>query len=189
MEKEKYTKGLLEALIKVQADITPVGKDGYNPHFKNKHSTISGILESVKPILTKNGLILSQRISSLQDQPLLITEIISADGGIMSSFCPIIAKDKNDPQKFGAAVTYARRYSLVSILNLEEVDDDGQQAATPKPINYSVSPAGDTKGKKWEELDVKTLEVALEYFKSKNKIGFANSITKTLNEKRSKNNG
>ena len=38
-------------------------------------------------------------------------------------------------QKLGSAITYARRYSLVSIFNLEQEDDDGNATLSQKVLN------------------------------------------------------
>ena len=37
-------------------------------------------------------------------------------------------KDLNNPQQQGSAITYARRYALASIFNLNQEDDDGNTA-------------------------------------------------------------
>ena len=40
---------------------------------------------------------------------------------------------KSDAQKLGANITYNRRYALVTMLGLEDEDDDGNKASTPAP--------------------------------------------------------
>ena len=36
---------------------------------------------------------------------------------------------KDDPQGYGSAITYARRYSLASLMCLVQADDDGNEAS------------------------------------------------------------
>jgi hypothetical protein len=57
---------------------------------------------------------------------------------------------KQDMQQLGSAVTYARRYQLVSLLGLEAEDDDGNYAsgktnATSKPTQTKTT----TKDSEW----------------------------------------
>ena len=49
----------------------------------------------------------------------------------------------NDPQAQGSAITYARRYGLMSLLCLSAEDDDGESATThDKPAGTSGNSAG-----------------------------------------------
>jgi hypothetical protein len=41
-------------------------------------------------------------------------------------------KDANNPQQQGSAITYARRYALASIFNLNQEDDDANAASGNK---------------------------------------------------------
>ncbi len=63
---------------------------------------------------------------------ILTTIIVHAESGewMESSYVMPVAK-QNDPQAMGSAITYARRYALASIFNLnqEESDDDGNLAS------------------------------------------------------------
>ena len=60
----------------------------------------------------------------------LYTRLIHAESGQwFESQCPLIVS-KEDPQGVGSATTYRfRRYSIVSMLNLEQEDDDGNRAS------------------------------------------------------------
>ena len=46
----------------------------------------------------------------------------------------INANDKDNPQKMGSAVTYAKRYGLQSLYGLASDDDDGNLASQSKPM-------------------------------------------------------
>jgi hypothetical protein len=69
-------------------------------------------------------------ISQFPDANALTTIILHADSGewMESSYVMPVAK-QNDPQAMGSAITYARRQSIGSILNLNiDDDDDGEKA-------------------------------------------------------------
>jgi hypothetical protein len=67
-----------------------------------------------------------------------------ATGEKIGSVIGITCKDPNDPQKFGSALTYYRRYSLLALLGLAPEDDDGnaasQPARTPPPSYAAPQP-------------------------------------------------
>lgn len=49
------------ALLKVQQAMKPITKDAENPFLKNKYTSLSAVLETIRPVLTENGLVLVQR--------------------------------------------------------------------------------------------------------------------------------
>lgn len=126
MEKTIYTK-----LLEAQKEIGAIKKDSDNPFFHSKYFDINAILNAVKPILNKHGLIIVQGLSSIGGLLALSTKIISEDGTFIESECPIM--QMSDPQKQGSAITYFRRYALQSLLALEAEDDDGNSASQKKP--------------------------------------------------------
>lgn len=86
------------------------------------------------PILSKNGIVLTQSPSFTQIEntlvPTLVTTIIHADSGETTATEMLLMHAKDDPQGQGSAITYARRYSLLSILGLvADEDDDGNSAS------------------------------------------------------------
>lgn len=105
-------------------------KDQENPFFKSKYVTLDQVLNKVVPVLNKNGIILSQSVSFTENTlPTLITQLIHESGDKLSSEMLLQVKTP-DPQAQGSAITYARRYALVSMLGLSVgEDDDGNAAA------------------------------------------------------------
>jgi len=71
----------------------------------------------------------------------VISRLTHAESGeFVESSMPIIAKDMNDPQKWGSAITYARRYTLQSLIALPAADDDGN-GASEQPKSKQTPPA------------------------------------------------
>lgn len=58
----------------------------------------------------------------------------------MSSGKLHVPASKQDPQGYGSALTYARRYSLVTFCGIAPEDDDGKRA---KPSDFDLIPALD----------------------------------------------
>lgn len=99
-------------------------KNATNPHLKRNYADINSIIDTVEPILLDHGLLLIQPVK--EDKVYTIVVDIE-NGDRFESFMqlPVIT----DAQKLGGAITYFRRYTLVSLLSLQAVDDDGHEAS------------------------------------------------------------
>ena len=131
----------LEKLLQVQKEIQPIIKDKKNPFFKSNYADINNMLEVVKPILSKHGIILLQPTTATG----LKTLLIDAETGENLAESEIAIPQDNDPQKMGSKITYYRRYALQSLLALEAEDDDGNTASgkTETRSKYSDNKADD----------------------------------------------
>lgn len=125
---------LYEALLKAQQQFPLIKKTDNNPFFKSKYAGLPSILEVVLPILHKNNLVLIQSPITEGDKVGIKTTIAHINSGkeIIGEFFVTLAK--NDPQGAGSAITYCRRYALVSMLGLNvDEDDDGNSASHSSP--------------------------------------------------------
>ena len=123
-----------QKLALLQSKLKPVKKSEVNPHFKSRYADINGILEMVKPLLDECGLILTQLIDHKEGRTLLVTHLFDGDAGMTESLVSeFLLPDIQDMQKIGAAITYARRYAIVSLLCLEAEDDDGNSTSQSAP--------------------------------------------------------
>lgn len=96
-------------------------------------------MPQILPLLNDNGLVLTQFPTFIENivgdpTPALLTRITHvASGDSIEATAPLML-DKQTAQGLGSAITYMRRYALLSILGLvADVDDDGNQAETAKP--------------------------------------------------------
>jgi hypothetical protein len=112
---------LYTALAKAKSEINPIVKGAKNPFFKSKYADLNDIITEVEPLLNNHGLLLLQPI---RDNRVCtsIVHIITGQTITSEIELPVIS----DPQKLGSAVTYYRRYTLVSLLSLQAIDDDGE---------------------------------------------------------------
>jgi hypothetical protein len=125
-----FMKNIYQKLLKIQTEIKPIEKDSQNPHFKNYYFDISGLLGAIKPILTKHGVIIMQPLVVLDGKAAIRTVLVDADSAELFETVTYLP-ECSDPQKFGAAVSYFRRYALTSLLALEGEDNDAQPAKAP----------------------------------------------------------
>ena len=126
MNKSESIKNIAGALVDFQSSVSKVAKESNNPFFKSKYASLANILDTIQKPLSECGLAVSQ----FPDGNALTTILLHADSGewMESSYVMPVAK-QNDPQAMGSAMTYARRYALGSILNLNiDDDDDGEKA-------------------------------------------------------------
>jgi hypothetical protein len=121
-------KELFNSVSNFQAECPKISKDASNPFFKgSKYATLPHILSIITPILKKNGLLIIQPVMN----NCVVTKLIHIDTGqTIESVYDILCKDATNPQQLGSGVSYARRYSISSILNLNIDDDDDGNAAT-----------------------------------------------------------
>lgn len=124
---------ILKALAAAQAEMPALQKNAINPHFKNTYISLDALMEAVLPVLQSNGIILLQFPTAVSAggpaQPGLTTILAHSESGESISDTMLLCLDRDNPQGQGSAITYARRYSLMSILGLvADEDDDGERA-------------------------------------------------------------
>lgn len=115
----------LKALAELQDSVSKITKNADNPFFKSKYTDLNAIFEEVKPKIREKGFILIQTVESDK----LHSQLIHIETGEkIESFMDLLTV-RPDMQQLGSAVTYARRYSLMPMLNIECEDDDGNLAS------------------------------------------------------------
>lgn len=123
--------GILAKLLEFQKLNISLVKDGSNPHFKSKYATLNEVLEKVKKPLSDLGVLILQvpTMEGLKTQLFDVT-----DKSFVDAFMPYV--DATSPQKLGSNNTYNRRYSLITLLGLQDDDDDANVASVPtrKPV-------------------------------------------------------
>ena len=124
---------LAKALVKAQAAMNHAAKDAKNPHFKSSYSTLSSVIDAVRPPLSANGLAFVQKTHDAEGGVCIETVLIHESGQEMSFGKLFVPATKQDPQGFGSALSYAKRYSLQTALGVSSEDDDGNAASKPRP--------------------------------------------------------
>lgn len=143
MNRSEQINELAVALSKAQAMMRGVAEDSVNPHFNNKYASLQSVIDTIREPLATNGLAVLQMLTDnscdTMDFVTLETTLLHISGQHISSTFSVPVS-KKDAQGFGSAITYARRYALMSMLNLAPVDDDGQAAAAAPPSKSEKLP-------------------------------------------------
>lgn len=121
------TTELNKAVLEVQAKATTIGLDAANPFFKSKYASYHQIYVTMQPIFIEVGLTIQFYVLGSH----LATKVTHVASGQFEFFNQKLALAKADPQGVGAAITYMKRYTLVSYFNLDvaDIDDDGNTAS------------------------------------------------------------
>lgn len=127
------------ALVKAQKEFGPALKTSSNPHFRSKYADLSACVEAVLDGLNNNGIMLLQGTHPCEDGVIVETLFIHESGEQISAGKLHVPAAKQDPQGYGSALTYARRYSLMAACGIAPEDDDGN-AASKKPAKPVEKP-------------------------------------------------
>lgn len=128
MTKSDQINELATALAKAQSQMHGAKKDSVNPFFKSNYADLTSCWEACRDPLTKNGLSVIQSTRMTESgNAVLVTMLCHSSGQWISGEFPV-RPDKEGLQALGAALSYARRYALSSIIGLVQEDDDAESA-------------------------------------------------------------
>ena len=155
-DKPEEIQTIKEALTKFQEMNVKATKESVNPHFKSKYSDLTSVINAVNhgaefglsftQSVDYQNMIVKRETTQFDKQSNEIVkkwEDVSKDVYVTTtmrhniddkeSTCrvPVLVKgdDKDNPQKMGSAITYAKRYGLQSLYGLASDDDDGNLAS------------------------------------------------------------
>ena len=139
---------LAQALLEFQKNSPDLHRDATNPHFQSKFLSLEGLMGAVRPVANACGLVIAQYPTYIESPqgpvPALKTELIHAESGQTAAWTMLLMAEKDGPQAQGSALTYARRYSLMSALGLvADEDDDGNGASKRDPQDELVTASQD----------------------------------------------
>lgn len=126
------------ALVKAQRAFGPALKDKTNPAFRSKYADLGACVDAVLDALNANGIALIQRTLPCESGVTVETVFVHESGESLSCGPLHVPASKQDPQGYGSALTYARRYSLMAACGIAPEDDDGNAGsrrpeAKPEP--------------------------------------------------------
>jgi hypothetical protein len=128
-------KNISLALVKAQKAFAPALKTNANPFFKSKYADLTVCIEAVIDALHTNGIALIQRNHDCDNGVKVETILLHESGEEFSGGILHVPALKSDPQAYGSALTYARRYSLMATCGIAPEDDDGNAATRPAIVS------------------------------------------------------
>jgi|SRR5271165_1661854 len=128
MTKSETIAKLATALLAAQKDMGTASKDAKNPYFKSSYANLNSVNEAAIPVLNKHGISVSQPPVTIDGKPFIETILMHESGEFIGSYTEVVCAKQNDPQSYGSALSYARRYGLSATVALSTEDDDGEAA-------------------------------------------------------------
>ena len=127
-------KNIATALVKAKRAFGTVFKVSINPHFKSKFAPLDVCLEAVDAACLDNGIAVYQETSLDETGITVETVFLHESGESLRCGKLHVPAAKQDSQGYGSALTYARRYSLLTACGIAPEDDDGNAASKPKQV-------------------------------------------------------
>lgn len=124
MNQSEQVNELVKALAIAQGSFKRVGFDKSNPHYKSKYASLEAIIDATRDQLSQNGLCVVHIIEGEK----LESRLLHTSGQWVASSIPLFL-DKRSPQAVGSALTYARRYNMCCLLNINAGEDDDAEIA------------------------------------------------------------
>ena len=185
MNDEKKTESvdnkLIDYLILAQSEMTFASKTGTNPHFKSGYAPLEEVIDAVKKPLNDNGIFYLQKVYMAEGGVCVETEF-HGWGSVLKAGKVFVPADKQTPHGYGSALSYAKRYSLITACGLPSEDDDGneaEKAVVKKSIPKTASPKKATAIKQEPEKEP-TEEPTEEPTKEQKAEAFVEGFTKLL---------
>lgn len=121
-------KQISSALLKAKQAFGPALKSKVNPAFKSRYADLAACLEAVDQPCLDNGIVLYQETFEDATGVTVETVFLHESGEALRCGKLHVPAAKQDPQGYGSALSYCRRYSLMTACGIAAEDDDGQSA-------------------------------------------------------------
>ena len=135
-------KEIAAALVAAQSAFQPALKNSQNPHFRSKYADLGACIDAVIDALHANGIALIQHTDESDKGIIISTTFLHRSGEIYDAGSLFVPASQQTPQAYGSALTYARRYSLMTACGIAPEDDDGNAASkqqAPKNMQWDTS--------------------------------------------------
>lgn len=127
-------KSIVSALVAAQSEMDALTKNATNPHFRSQYADMAAVVAACLPALNKHGIALIQPVGE-DEHGRFVETVLLHETGELRCRVPLVVS-KNDAQGFGSALSYSRRYGLMSMVGLAPAlteDDDGNAATKAPP--------------------------------------------------------
>lgn len=136
MKTSEKTNEVFAAMVAAQMEMQGAKKANANPFFKSTYAGLGEVMEATKDALHKHGLGIVQFPVHGEGRCGVETVLIHSSGQWIAERCEL-ACTKQDPQAYGSAITYARRYGWQAVCGIPSEDDDANGATFDRQQNPS----------------------------------------------------
>lgn len=128
-ETSPSTEKIDAALAKAQAEIQEAELNCKNPFYNSEYADLTSVWRACRKALTSNGISVTQWPVHSDDGRLYLVTRVACEGEWMrSSWSAPVAKQ--DPQGYGSATTYLKRFALCAAVGVVGDSDDDSNGAT-----------------------------------------------------------
>lgn len=126
MQHSDSVKEIFGAFSKFRTQVKQPAKKADNPYFNSKYVSLEGVMQAIDAALPGTGLAYNQLVENCENGVSVSTLITHSSGEWMMVGPLTLAPTKRDPQGYGSAITYAKRYQLSAAFGISsDIDDDG----------------------------------------------------------------
>lgn len=120
-----------KAFIQAQKNVESIKKATKNDHFKSKYADLAEVNGAVVPVMNDAGIGVLQ-MPGFDGEMVAVATVLLHESGASVTGVLNLRPSKLDPQGVGSAITYGRRYSVLSMSGTAPEDDDGNAASGPR---------------------------------------------------------
>lgn len=143
MERSEQLNELAAALARAQSSIDDASKsrEGQARGARYRYATLGDVWDACRGPLSENGLAVVQyALPSDPGMVLLATMLLHSSGQFITGVESIPIMGEANPQTYGSAMTYARRYGLAAMVGIVSDDDDDGAAASQQKREQQFRP-------------------------------------------------
>lgn len=137
---------VLSAFTKASTMVDIAIKNATNPHLKNRYADLGSVQDACAKALEKNGLAVMQCPVPGDDGRLHMETMLVHESGEWISSELVMPLPKADPQGYGSALTYARRYALAAMMGVTQDDEDGARASASEAEAAAIDACAGIRG-------------------------------------------
>ena len=128
MKTSEQINDIAAALAKAQTKVKNAIPNAENPHFRSSYADLEAVKAACMEALNANGIAVVQSPVVTDGRVGVTTRLLHASGQwIEGEFT--MPSVKQDPQGYGSALTYARRYTLAAFAGVATGEDDDGEGA------------------------------------------------------------
>lgn len=131
LNKSESIENISKAMSEFQKNLKQPLKDANNQFFKSKYVPLENVVEAITEAAGPLGISFMQFASGDDSGNIEVGTIILHQSGEYIEFPSVRVKpEKQTPQAYGSAITYAKRYALSAVFGItSDKDDDGNEAS------------------------------------------------------------